>query len=189
VARPKSEDKRKAILEAAARIFAERGISDAPTSAISKAAGIAEGSLFTYFRTKEELMNELYLEYRREFGGQMDGFPRRAGLRKRLRYLWDRFLEMGTAQPERLRVQTRLRASGKLLKENETPNPAIAEVLKAASEVAGRNHLRHAPPEYLVLMMRAQAEVTIEYIAAHPESREHCWELGFNILWKGLAGK
>jgi len=58
VARPRSGDKQKAILDAALRICAERGIGGAPTSAISKAAGIAEGSLFTYFKTKDELLDE-----------------------------------------------------------------------------------------------------------------------------------
>jgi uncharacterized alpha-E superfamily protein len=41
-------------------LFAERGIGHTPTSAISAAAGIAEGTLFTYFKTKDELINELY---------------------------------------------------------------------------------------------------------------------------------
>lgn len=31
-----------------------------PTSAISKAAGVAEGTLFTYFKTKDDLVNALY---------------------------------------------------------------------------------------------------------------------------------
>src|SRR5580692_6817678 len=99
MARPKSEGKRKAIMEAAIRVFAERGITDAPTSAISKAAGVSEGSLFTYFKTKEELMNELYLEFRKEFGAQVAAMPRGGDIRTRIRRIWDKYLEMGTAQP------------------------------------------------------------------------------------------
>ncbi len=60
MSRPKSDDKRIAILEAALRVFAERGNLSAPTSAISKAAGVAEGTLFTYFKSKDDLINELY---------------------------------------------------------------------------------------------------------------------------------
>jgi hypothetical protein len=50
MAKPKSEDKRNALLSAAVQVFAERGLG-APTAAIMSAAGIAEGSLFTYFKT------------------------------------------------------------------------------------------------------------------------------------------
>jgi AcrR family transcriptional regulator len=46
MAKPKSEDKRNAIVSAATRVFAERGLG-APTAAITSAAGVAEGSLFT----------------------------------------------------------------------------------------------------------------------------------------------
>jgi AcrR family transcriptional regulator len=60
LARPKSDKKRKAILNAAVELFADKGIAHAPTSAISACAGVAEGTLFTYFKTKDELLNELY---------------------------------------------------------------------------------------------------------------------------------
>jgi hypothetical protein len=32
------------------------------------------------------------------------------------------------------------------------------------------------------------AEITVEFINAHPESAEVCRELGFKMLWKGLTG-
>ncbi|HYS81455.1 MAG TPA: helix-turn-helix domain-containing protein, partial [Anaeromyxobacteraceae bacterium] len=60
MARPKSEDKRNALLAAATQVIAELGVS-APTARIAQVAGVAEGTLFTYFRTKDELLNELYL--------------------------------------------------------------------------------------------------------------------------------
>jgi AcrR family transcriptional regulator len=65
VARPKSEDKRNAILDAATRLFAERGLAAAPTSEISNWAGVAEGTLFTYFRPKDDLINSLYRKIQR----------------------------------------------------------------------------------------------------------------------------
>lgn len=34
----------------------------APTAKIRRRAGVAAGTLFTYFANKEELLNELYLE-------------------------------------------------------------------------------------------------------------------------------
>jgi AcrR family transcriptional regulator len=60
VARPKSEDKRNAILDAATDLFAERGLAAAPTAEISRRADVAEGTLFTYFETKDDLINSLY---------------------------------------------------------------------------------------------------------------------------------
>jgi len=189
VSRPRSDDKRKAILEAALSLFEERGIADAPTSAISKAAGVAEGSLFTYFKSKKDLMNEVYLEVRQEFSRSLSDFPHDADTLTRLKYVWDRYLELGKAHPKRLKVLAQLRASGKLFRENEQPAFIFREVIRATGEMASETELRDSHPEFLVLTMRAQAEATIEFILAHPELEAQCRELGFKMLWKGLAGK
>jgi AcrR family transcriptional regulator len=188
MARSKDEDKRKAILDAALRVFAEHGIASAPTAAISKAAGVAEGTLFTYFKTKDELMNELYLELRQEFSRHLPDFPHGDDPRTRLKYIWEKYLELGAAHPERLKVLAQLRASGKLFRENETPPLALVEVIKIAREVSAGTELANVSTEYLVLMVRAQLEITVEFINAHPESAE-CRELGFGMLWRGLTGK
>lgn len=46
---------RRAILRAALALFAEKGFYRTTTKAISRKAGIAEGTLFNYFETKEDL--------------------------------------------------------------------------------------------------------------------------------------
>lgn len=51
------EDARRTqILAAAARVFAQRGFERATINDIAKAAHLAEGSLYNYFRSKEELL-------------------------------------------------------------------------------------------------------------------------------------
>ena len=52
MARPKDPEKHRAILDAAVEEIAETGLG-APTAKIAKRAGIAEGTLFTYFATKK----------------------------------------------------------------------------------------------------------------------------------------
>ena len=189
MARPKSDDKRKAILDAAMEVFAERGIAHAPTSAISQAAGVAEGSLFTYFKNKDELMNELYRELRAELDRELVGYPYKADACTRLRFIWDRFLDLAKREPKRLNVLKQLRASGRLLQDAENPNIAITEMLHTTKEAAEGANLERASAEYLVLLMRAHAEATVEYIAVHPEQEAISRELGFNFIWRGLTGQ
>lgn len=188
MARPRSDGKRKAILEAALRVFAERGVGNTPTSAISEAAGVAEGSLFTYFTTKAELINELYAEMRREFDRLLIDLPAQANAQARLRFIWDKFVNLGISQPERLTVIRQIRASGKLLKENERPGAMVLETLGATRDAVTGGGLHDAPLEFLVLQLRAQAEATVEFILAHPEQEAECREMGFILILKGLTG-
>jgi AcrR family transcriptional regulator len=61
MARARSPDKRIAILCAAVHEIAETGLA-ASTAKIAGRAGVATGTLFTYFANKKELLNELYFE-------------------------------------------------------------------------------------------------------------------------------
>jgi AcrR family transcriptional regulator len=189
MSRPRSDSKRQAILDAALQVFAERGIANSPTWAISKTAGVAEGTLFTYFENKDELMGELYRELRRGFSRHLEDFPQEADAKTRLRFIWDKYLDLGAKHPDHLKVLTQLRTSGKLFKENEAPASAFIDLLKATRDAVVGSELEAAPPELLVLMMRSQAEMAIEFTQANPECAESCREVGFRMVWMGLTGK
>jgi len=188
LARPKSDSKRKAILEASMDLFAERGIGHAPTSAISAAAGVAEGTLFTYFKTKDELLNELYRELRKELDRELVDYPFSADAYTRMRYIWDRYVSLAMRYPKRLKVLQQLRASGRLLKDAEAPNMAITELLHTTREASEMGGVRNASAEFLVLLFRAQIEATVEFIGAHRDLELESRELGFKLTWRGLTG-
>jgi AcrR family transcriptional regulator len=188
LARPKSDNKRKAILEAAMELFAVRGIGHAPTSAISSAAGVAEGTLFTYFKTKDELINELYRELRKELDREMSDYPFTADAHTRLRYVWDTYLSLAMKHPKRLKTLQQLRASGRLFKDTEAPSMTVMELLHTTKEVAGTGEFRNASAEFLVLLFRAMAEATVEFIVAHRDLEAQSREFGFRLIWRGLTG-
>ena len=52
--RPKTRKDR--IMDAALRIFAEKGFQNATITEISKAAGVSEATIYEYFGTKEDLL-------------------------------------------------------------------------------------------------------------------------------------
>lgn len=55
-------DKREKLLQTALKLFVSQGFNDTPTSKIAKEAGIATGTLFYFFPTKDELIISLYLK-------------------------------------------------------------------------------------------------------------------------------
>ncbi|MFL9846028.1 TetR/AcrR family transcriptional regulator [Flavobacterium rhizosphaerae] len=55
-------DKREKLLQTALQLFVSQGFNDTPTSKIAKEAGIATGTLFYFFPTKDELIISLYLK-------------------------------------------------------------------------------------------------------------------------------
>ena len=70
--RPRSEAKRSRIVEAATRYFAERGYHDARVGDIAIALGIAKGSIFQHFGSKDGLFFEVYKRAVRSFAKYLD---------------------------------------------------------------------------------------------------------------------
>ncbi len=56
------EERRKKIIETAVVLFITNGFHGTPTSLIAKECGIATGTLFNYFKTKDILINEIFIE-------------------------------------------------------------------------------------------------------------------------------
>lgn len=55
-------DKRRQILDAAIRVFARQGFHSTRVSDIADEAGVAYGLVYHYFSSKEEVLNELFIE-------------------------------------------------------------------------------------------------------------------------------
>jgi TetR/AcrR family fatty acid metabolism transcriptional regulator len=58
--KPAVPDKRDAILKAATRVFAQRGFFNAQVADVAKAAGVAAGTVYLYFRGKDDLLVSLF---------------------------------------------------------------------------------------------------------------------------------
>ncbi len=52
-------DRRGAILDAAQHVFAESGFHTSTMDAVAEAAGVAKGTIYLYFKSKDELLTEL----------------------------------------------------------------------------------------------------------------------------------
>jgi AcrR family transcriptional regulator len=72
--RPDLRDrKEKAILEAAAAVFADRGFRTARVADVAERAGVGKGTVYEYFRSKEDLFLRLFDWYTNEAFASMRG--------------------------------------------------------------------------------------------------------------------
>jgi AcrR family transcriptional regulator len=190
LARPKSEDKKNAILDAATRLFGERGLAAAPTSEISKRAGVAEGTLFTYFKTKDDLINSLYREIKLELAdAMMSDFPRKKNVRARLQHVWDRYVNWGIANPRQRKVLGQLLVSEVLTRESRDAGSApFAEfqimIRDAIEQRIFRNDL---PVELISKSLAALVEATIDLTVSNPSKAKNYRDSGFQMFWAGIT--
>ncbi len=190
MARPKSEDKRNAILDAATRLFAERGLTAAPTSEISKQAGVAEGTLFTYFKTKDDLINALYREIKLELADAiMSDFPRKKNVRAKLRHVWDRYVNWGIANSKQRKALAQLQVSEVVTKESKDAGgaPFVEFQTMIRDAIEQRVFRNDLPVELISKSLAALVEATIDLTVSNPSKAKEYRDSGFQMFWAGIT--
>ena len=190
MARPKSEGKRNAILDAATRLFAERGLTAAPTSEISRLAGIAEGTLFTYFQTKDDLINALYREIKLELAdAMMSEFPRKKNVRTRLRHVWDRYVKWGIANSKQRKVLAQLQVSEVLTEESRDAGsaPFVEFQTMIRDAIEQRVFRNDVPVELISRSLAALVEATIDLTVSDRSKAKRYRDSGFQMFWAGIT--
>ena len=69
-AKTKENDKRARILDAAVRVFADRGFFGATVAEIARTAGVADGTIYLYFKNKDDVLLRLFDEKMTELLGE-----------------------------------------------------------------------------------------------------------------------
>ncbi|HEY0793116.1 MAG TPA: TetR/AcrR family transcriptional regulator [Chthoniobacterales bacterium] len=187
MARTKSPEKRSAILQAAVQEIAEAGLG-APTAKIAGRAGLAAGTLFTYFANKEELLNELYLELKIEVYRRVNAnFPRGAKLERRARHVWSRSLNWAIEFPEKRKVSIQLNVSDLITPETRMRAAAERGMIEVTlGDLESRSALQGLPAGFASAAMGALQEAMMEFVAREPKRRDELIEQGFQVFWRAL---
>ena len=80
--------RREQILDAAARVFLDRGLAEATMADVAEAAGVAKGTVYLYFDSKSALLTALRARYTSQWlaqSGRLDAPPGRGGQARQLR--------------------------------------------------------------------------------------------------------
>ena len=84
----KTSDKRSDIIKASMELISEQGFHGAPMSGIAAKAGVATGTIYRYFDSRDELITELYRELeKRIISVIQDGYPVGKPIRERFLHL------------------------------------------------------------------------------------------------------
>ena len=82
-------DNKTKILEAALNLFITKGFDGTSTAKIAREAGVSNGTLFHYFKTKEALISELYITIKDEYKNYLiENMSQAETIKSRLKQLW-----------------------------------------------------------------------------------------------------
>ena len=188
MARPRSGDKRGAILAAAMRVFVSEGLN-APTAAIAKEAGVANGTLFTYFETKADLLNELYLDLKSQMAvAALKGFSPDGESRKQYFQVWTNWMAWAVAHPKKRRALAVLGVSDEITaKSRAAGHKMMAPMREMLERVHANGGMRDAPMGLFMALMNSVAEATMDYMVQDKAHADKHSRAGFEAVWRMIG--
>jgi len=184
------EDKRTKIIKTAARLFTKKGFHATPTSLIAKESGVAVGTLFHHFKNKDELINSIYFEIKRE----MSGFFRNSlnpshDFKTAAEFLWNDFVKWGLENHNKFGFITQFYNSPYI--SNVTKEQAsrgfefISPIVAKASEEKVIKNLNMTLFESIWF---SSVTCIINYLMLNPdEDVESIIRISFSIFWSGVS--
>src|SRR5919202_5747456 len=141
---PAAEEKRRLILDAAVRVFAQRGFHTSRVGDIAEEAGVAHGLLYHYFASKDEVLETIFRETWTDLLAAVreveeSGEPAEEQLRQVAAIL----LRSWTRQPDLVRVLVReIARSPELQQRIDQVDEAFAAIARIVERGQARCELR-----------------------------------------------
>jgi TetR/AcrR family transcriptional regulator, repressor of fatR-cypB operon len=182
-------DKRDRILDAALGLFAERGFHGTSVPEIAEAAGVAAGTIYRYFESKEQLVNALYQEHKGRLGHCLsDGFPWDAPMREQLRQVWHRVVTFGQKNPMAMAFLERHHHAPYLDDESRRIEGQLHALGTGAIEAAQRAQaVKDGPPDLIIaFLFGVYGGLMREVWAGRLEPSAATFDRAEELLWEAI---
>jgi len=185
-------DKQDRILQTALGLFATKGLA-VPTAKIAKKAGVANGTLFNYFSTKQDLIDALYLNNKKEVAQLFlaGGADKTKSLRESSFVVWNSYVRWAINNPLKHKVMNLFKTahvlSPKVLAQADDISKPLHELVQNGIK---RGEVMNLGLDYWYQIKGAQLGVSIEQALGRKlkgKALEAHILTGFNIFWRGVA--
>jgi len=188
MARPLSPQKQAALLDAAVLTLAESGLS-ATTASIAKRADVAVGTLFTYFPSKEQLLNDVYLMLKADMATVLlADYPQDGDFRTQIMHVWRSYTEWSLRNPAGKRVLRLLTVSDLLTADTLAKTPESLNIAERMFDQAIKDSLFVTDnKEFIYAVLQNISDATSEQIEKRPDEKATLLELGFGMTWRAIS--
>lgn len=184
-------DKKQQLLEASIDLFAREGFWNTSTARIAKHAGVATGTLFNYFPSKDALIDAVYMHLKHEWLQHIRrDYPEGADTRTRLEHIWYRNIDWGVRFPDRYNLKQQLSMSGVLGDEalnHEAEELAFLQEL--IQDGFNQGIFKEMSVDYFNSMVMAELDATVRYattMGIKDMALAKLIALSSEVLWSGV---
>ncbi|WP_310596981.1 TetR/AcrR family transcriptional regulator [Aeromonas aquatica] len=185
-------DKRRQILDAALTLCAEDGLQGAATARIARAAGVANGTLFHHFPSKELLIQQLYQDVKQRLGAAISEADPALPLKEQARHYWRQAMGWMQAHPHELKFVLGFFHSPLLARPLRSQilrdSLRFLPVLLVQGQASGE--LMPAPEALMLEVCQSQFLACASLFVDSPElGQDSHWQASaFALFWSAISG-
>jgi hypothetical protein len=181
-------EKQQRIMESGLKIFGKKGYGSTTTAEIAKDANISVGTLFNYYPSKQELVNQLYLYANRDYCNYTKNLKEKKDFKKGMIELWSRCIDYALDNQDTFRFIVIFRNSPVI---TDKTIQQINDESKFFENVYNKFRERNEVKIYYDLfsyIMFGCLIATLEFIEKNPDKDvEHIKDVSFDYLWDGVS--
>jgi len=181
--------KRDAVVKSAYELFAKEGFHNTTTAKISKNAGVATGTLFTFFKTKEELIDTIYLEAKEEILRKIQiAIDLEKSVYQNLKIVFRTWGKWALKEPIKFKFVIQYSNSAYI---TETTKEQVASNCSNFNSIYQRGIdeglIKDLPIDFLSSIFGSCGVATINYLIENPDlKKDRFISEAFEIFWKGI---
>jgi AcrR family transcriptional regulator len=181
------KEKQEKIISSSIKLFNENGFGATSTASIANDAGIGTGTLFNYYSTKNNLINELILYVCHDYISKTSNIKEKKDFKRGMIELWNNCIDYALEYPEKFNFYIKFRDSPYITE--DTKEKLIDEgmfFVNVYRKFYKKGEVKE-PYELFCLIMNADLIATLEYIKSNPDNDlDKIRDISFDFLWNGV---
>ena len=182
--------KKQQLLDTALTLFVTHGVQATSTASIAREAGVATGTLFHHFPSKQDLVDTLYLEAKQDLAQTLATPPDSGSLQEQLQLLWGKALAWATAHPNQLKLMLQLNhdPAYTISRHQDLMLTTMGFIGDRVEQAQQQGLLAPLPMPLVLSFFRQHFLSTAQLFIEQPElaQQPHYQQGAFHILWQGL---
>ncbi len=173
------------ILETAIKLFVKQGFENTPTAQITKESGVASGTLFYHYKTKEALMNAAYMHIKNDMVEDMNSYYKEEDdFKTKLKKFWIGYTKWSLKHMDYNLFFTIFLNSKYISKESQLATAAMLKRYKDAYEVEMKDGtLKDYSYELFGNILFTLHQVFIKEFSKRKSVSDQDLEDSFEVLW------
>jgi TetR/AcrR family transcriptional repressor of multidrug resistance operon len=184
-------DKKQAILKSVLKLVNREGFYHLNMKNIANEAGIAAGTIYLYFKGKEDLINALYGMIVREFNQNvLSGYDEEKSVKENFFDMLDRAINFYLVQPDNFSFIEQYTYAPFLFKENQDENfLLLLPIYKLMRVGKKQNVIRNIPDSILLALIHGPMNTIIKLHLAHKTDlrKKGAKQKFFEAAWQAIA--